>query len=80
MFLLLLRPFQDLVEFALAGGRGRKQAAVFFEVCWSAAFCFDDLKALYVQLPEEFYGVYEGVVKGGGFGVVQEINIRFNIP
>jgi hypothetical protein len=46
--LLLLGPIQHLVEFALAGGRGREQGAVFFQVRRGAAFCFDDFQAFYV--------------------------------
>jgi len=31
-------------------------------------------------LPEEFYGFYEGVVEGGGFGVLEEKSIGSDIP
>lgn len=63
--LLLLGPFEDLVEFALAGWRGSEQGTVFFQVR-RGAFLIHDFKALYIALPEEFYGVDEGVVEGVG--------------
>ncbi|MDU9048562.1 MAG: hypothetical protein Q3M30_06905 [Candidatus Electrothrix sp. Rat3] len=68
-----------MVEFVLAGGRGYEQGAVFFYVCRGAAVCFDDFKALYVQLPKEFYGFDEGVVERGWLMIVEKKSVDFYI-
>jgi hypothetical protein len=75
--LLLLGPFQNLVEFALAGGRGIKQgqklwitdkvvAVLGIEGTRTLIICLDKLKTVQFDLPEKLNSFYEATILGLG--------------